>query len=84
MKDENGKKLLEEDYPTIPIAVARAIKVRGQVWGRSSGTLLISTIKCVNYVVGETVKILEKMEDPPIWPILKVLFFIFSSPFEII
>ena len=64
MEDEKGKELLKEDYSTIPVAVARAIKVRGQVWGRSSGTLLISTIKCVNYVVGETVKILEKMEDP--------------------
>jgi len=64
MEDEKGKELLKEDYSTIPVAVARAIKVRGQVWGRSSGTLLISTIKCVNYVVGETVKILEKMENP--------------------
>lgn len=66
MSDDSGTVLLEEDYPTIPVAVARAIKVRGQVWGRSSGTLLISTIKAVNYIVGETIKILEKMEDPSI------------------
>ena len=64
--DEADKHLLEEDYETIPIAVARAIKVRGEVWGRSSGTLLISTIMAVDYIVGETIKILEKMEDPSI------------------
>lgn len=64
LEEEKAEALLEEDYPTIPIAVARAIKIRGQVWGRSSGTLLISTIKCVNYIVKETIKILEKMEDP--------------------
>jgi hypothetical protein len=55
---------LEEDYEQLPIAVARAIKIRGEVYGRSSGSLLISTIKSVNYMVGKTIAILEKMEDP--------------------
>ena len=64
MDEDSQDVLLEEDYGDIPIAVARAIKVRGEVWGRCSGTLLISTIKCVDYMVAETIKILEKMEDP--------------------
>ena len=54
----------EEDYVVLPIAIARAIKIRGEVFGRASGTLILSTIMSVDYMVGETIQILEKMEDP--------------------
>ncbi len=54
----------EEDFAEKPIAVARQIKVRGEVYGRSSGTLLISSIRAVNFMVGTVIEILEKMSNP--------------------
>ena len=54
----------EEDYRTMPIAVCRQIKVRGEVYGRSAGTILLSSIKTVNYMVGQVMEILEKMNEP--------------------
>jgi hypothetical protein len=44
--------------------MARQIKVRGEVYGRSSGTLLISSIRAVNFMVGTVIEILEKMSNP--------------------
>lgn len=54
----------EEYFTEKPIGVARQIKVRGEVYGRSSGTLLLSSIRAVNYMVGTVIEILEKMSDP--------------------
>lgn len=62
--EDQGEPFYEEDYKTIPVAVCRAIKLRGSPWGRSSGTLLISTIMSVNYMVGKTIEIMEKMASP--------------------
>jgi hypothetical protein len=54
----------EEDFSEKPISMARQIKVRGEVYGRSSGTLLISSIRAVNFMVGTVIEILEKMSNP--------------------
>lgn len=54
----------EEDFAEKPICIARQIKVRGEVYGRSSGTLLISSIRAVNFMVGTVIEILEKMSNP--------------------
>ena len=54
----------EEDYSRIPIGVCRAIRIRGDVYGRASGTMLISAIRSVNYMVGKTIEILEKIGSP--------------------
>jgi hypothetical protein len=64
MKDDSKKVFFEEDYRKKPIAFARAIKIRGEIWGRSSGTILINSIKAVNYMFSKTVEILEKMASP--------------------
>lgn len=63
-KDDGRKIFYEEDYRKIPIAIARAIKVRGEIYGRSSGTILINSIKAVNYMFSKTIEILEKMASP--------------------
>lgn len=55
---------MEEDFAERPINIARMIRIRGEVWGRSSGTMLISSIKSVNYMMGTTIEIMEKMADP--------------------
>lgn len=62
--NEPDKIFYEEDYSTMPIAVCRAIKVRGTVWGRAAGTMLISTIKSVNYIVSKVIEIVEKQAAP--------------------
>lgn len=54
----------EEDFSEKPIAWARAINVRGEVYGRASGTLVLSTIKAGNFIVGTVIEILEKMSNP--------------------
>ena len=53
-----------EDYKVLPIAICRQIKVGREKYGRSSGTMLIGSIRLVNHAVGEVIQILEKMEDP--------------------
>lgn len=54
----------EESFAEKPIAIARQIIVRGEVYGRSSGTLLISTIRSVNFMIATTIEIIEKMSNP--------------------
>lgn len=54
----------EEDYRRIPIGVCRAIKFRGEVYGRSCGTILLATIRSVNYMVGKVIEIVEKQAAP--------------------
>lgn len=54
----------EENFRERPINWTRMIKVRGEKYGRSSGTLLLSTINSVNYAFAITQEILEKMADP--------------------
>jgi hypothetical protein len=62
-KDSNNF-FYEEDFSTKPIAMARQVKVRGETYGRSSGTLLLSSIKSVNFMVSTVIEILEKMANP--------------------
>ena len=64
LDDADNEIFFEEDFRFNPIAVARQIKVRGEKYGRSSGTMLISTINSVNFMVGETIEILEKLGKP--------------------
>lgn len=64
--EHNGKPFFEEDFANRPIAMARAIKVRGETYGRASGTLLISTIRSVNFMVGTAIEIVDKMSRPPV------------------
>lgn len=64
LEDDESKVFFEEDYRTLPIGVCRAIKLRGEIYGRSSGSLLISSIKSADYILGKTIEILEKMASP--------------------
>jgi len=54
----------EESFAERPIAMCRQVKVRGEVYGRSSGTMLISSIRSVNFMMGTTIEIIEKMSNP--------------------
>lgn len=56
----------DEQYKDMPVAVARAVKIRGEVYGRASGTMLLSTIKCINSAISEAMESIAKMVRPPI------------------
>ena len=65
MDDPSENKIFrEESYKELPIAIARQIKVRNQVYGRAAGTMLLSTIRNVNFIVGTVIEILEKLSRP--------------------
>jgi len=64
LDDERENIFHEDDYAEMPINIARASKVRGEIYGRSNATMLISSIRALNFIVGETIEILEKMSRP--------------------
>lgn len=73
--EETSKEpFFEEDYKEMPIPVARAIKVRGEVYGRASGTMLISTIRCINQAVSDCMVTMAKMVKPPVGILSSALF----------
>ena len=57
-----------------PIAICRQMKMRNETYGRSGGTLLISTIRAVNYMIGNAIEIIEKMNLPALGTFNNALF----------
>ncbi len=66
LDEDNCEPFFRESFKERPINWRRMIKVRGEVYGRSSGTLLLSSINYVNFAFAVTGEILEKMAQPPI------------------
>lgn len=64
----------EEDFKERPVSIARAIKVRGERYGRASGTLLISTIRSTNFMVATGIEIVEKMSNPSLGMLNNAIF----------
>lgn len=64
LDDGDCKPFMRESFKERPINWTRMIKVRGEVYGRSSGTLLLSSINYVNFAFAVTGEILEKMAQP--------------------
>lgn len=54
----------EEAFNERPISFGRPVKVRGEVYGRAYGTMLLSSIRCVNEIVNGLMITLDKMRDP--------------------
>lgn len=73
-EESDKEPFYEEDYRDMPIPVARAIKIRGEVYGRAAGTMLISTIKCINQAVSDCMVTMAKMVKPPIGVLSSALF----------
>lgn len=73
-EETSEEPFFEEDYKEMPIPVARAIKIRGEVYGRASGTMLISTIRCINQAVSDCMVTMAKMVKPPIGVLSSALF----------
>ena len=73
--EETSKEpFFEEDYKEMPIPVARAVKIRGEVYGRASGTMLLSTIRCINQAVSDCMVTMAKMVKPPVGILSSALF----------
>lgn len=56
----------EESYKEPPISMCRNIRIRGNKYGKSYNTILLSTIKSMDFAVGVALDAIEKMVDPPI------------------
>lgn len=64
---DNTSKIFKVDYfKKLPIAICRAIKVNNQIYGESSGSLAISSIKMLNHVAGRTIDNIEMQNEPPL------------------
>ena len=64
---ESTKQVFKVDYfRELPVAMCRYIRVNGQVYGESSGSLAISSIKILNHVKGDAVDNIEKTTDTPL------------------
>lgn len=61
---EENRIFHEESFAERPISMARMIKIRGHVYGRSAGTMLLSTIRSVNFMMANCMEIIEKMGNP--------------------
>lgn len=64
IENSESKVFKVDYYNKMPIAMCRAIRVNNQIYGESSGTLAISSIKMLNYISGNTVDNIEKTTDP--------------------
>lgn len=71
---DDGAIFREEDFRVRPISVARAVKIRGERYGRASGTMLISTIRSANFMLGTAIEIIEKMADPALGVLNNAIF----------
>lgn len=60
------KVFFEEDFKERPISFGRPVKVRGEIYGRAYGTMLLSSIRCVNEIVNGLMITLDKMRDPAV------------------
>lgn len=64
--ENNDDVFFIEYFNEKPICVGREEKVRGEIYGRSSGSMLSSTIEAVNESVAGIMETLDKMNKPPI------------------
>ena len=58
--DGNKKIFKVEYFHEMPIAFCRFIRVNNQIYGESSGTLAISSIKILNHVKGDAIDNIER------------------------
>lgn len=64
----------EEGFRKFPIGMCRAIKVGTEVYGRSSGTMLMSSMRAVNHMLSEGILTIEKLNSPAMGTFNNALF----------
>ncbi len=63
-KEDQNKPFHEEDYKDMPIPMCRGVKVQGEVYGRASATILMSSIRMLNFIMGSSIEAVEKLLNP--------------------
>ena len=66
LEEEKDTAFFEEDFKERPISFGRPVRVRGEIYGRAYGTMLLSSIRCVNEIVNGVMITLDKMRDPAV------------------
>lgn len=66
LEDSKDEVFYEESFKERPISFGRPVKVRGEVYGRAYGTMLLSSIRCVNEIVNGLMITLDKMREPAV------------------
>lgn len=66
MPDERSGIIEELDFAQFPVPVARAVRIRGEKYGRSPGTILLSAIRGVNFMLGSAFDVVDKLHMPPL------------------
>ena len=61
---DKDKPFSEDSFAEMPIGICRQTKIRGEIYGRSSSTIMLSTIRSLNYIVGQAIETIEKMNSP--------------------
>lgn len=64
--DKSEQFFYTEYYKERPINISRAEKIRGEKYGRASGTILISAIRAINAAVGMSMEAMDKTLQPPL------------------
>lgn len=66
LEESKDQIFYEEYFKERPISFGRPVKVRGEVYGRAYGTMLLSSIRCVNEIVNGLMITLDKMREPAV------------------
>lgn len=64
---EQSKPFLHMDEKDRPISVGRMIRIRGEIYGRSSGTMLISSIRLLDFIMKTAIEAMEKIVRPNVY-----------------
>lgn len=64
----------EEGFRRFPIGMCRAIVVGNEEYGRSYGTMLLSSMRAVNHMLSEGILSIEKLNDPALGTFGNALF----------
>ena len=64
LNDGSNNIFFEESFNERPISFGRPIKVRGETYGRAYGTMLLSSIRCVNEIINGLMITLDKYREP--------------------
>ena len=64
LASKNDEVFFEENFKERPISFGRPVKIRNEIYGRAYGTMLMSSIRCVNEIVNGLMITLDKMREP--------------------
>lgn len=64
LEESKDHVFFEESFKERPISFGRPVKVRGEIYGRAYGTMLLSSIRCTNEIINGLMITLDKLREP--------------------